>query len=439
MAARGFGGKTFMMAVLAFTEALTLRADVTLLGGSGEQSLRVHEYLRDFWKKPAAPISALATDPAARRSRYVWGNKVDALMASRASVSGPHPQKLRCDEIDLMDIGLLDQALGQPMAKNGIEAHVLLSSARYVSGGTMDTILARAADRNFGVFQWCWRECLEPHGWIPESEIVRQRNLVTSAMWAIQYDLQEPSPEGRAIDQEKVDRMFMGPEIASTTKDGEMPYAEYEPPVPGASYAHGGDWARTRDFVEIVTFRDDVTPMRLVAYQRFRRRPTPYIVARWEEQTTRYPGQGAHDSTSLGGKIMDDLINAEGSETTYEGVEMTGRRRQNLFTDYILAIEHEEIVSPRIAVLYQQHKFVRNDDLKPGGSGHPPDGFVAGAMAYKASDRQPLRLARSETPAQVVVTTETRATSDTPPELAVTRETTTAIDRALDFLKKPSS
>ena len=438
MAARGFGGKTFMMAVLAFTEALTLRADVTLLGGSGEQSLRVHEYLRDFWKKPAAPISALATDPAARRSRYVWGNKVDALMASRASVSGPHPQKLRCDEIDLMDIGLLDQALGQPMAKNGIEAHVLLSSARYVAGGTMDTILARAADRNFGVFQWCWRECLEPHGWIPESEIVRQRNLVTTAMWSIQYDLNEPSPEGRAIDQAKVDRMFMGPEIVSTTKDGEMPYTEYELPIAGASYAHGGDWARNRDFVEIVTLRDDVMPMRLVAYQRFRKRPTPYIVAKWEEQTTRYPGQGAHDSTSLGGKIMDDLINVEGSETTYEGVEMVGRRRQNLFTDYIIAIEHEEIVSPKIAVLYQQHKFVTNDDLKPGGSGHPPDGFVAGAMAYKASGRQPLRLGGSDQRPSVVVTTPQEITPETTIETRSVEHGSTPLGHALDFLSRKS-
>ena len=40
-ASRGFGGKSFLMATLAATEAITLAADVNILGGSGEQSKNV--------------------------------------------------------------------------------------------------------------------------------------------------------------------------------------------------------------------------------------------------------------------------------------------------------------------------------------------------------------------------------------------------------------
>lgn len=403
-ASRGFGGKTFLMGALAWAEALTLRADVTLLGGSGEQAVRVHEYLREFWRRPNAPQSVLASDPAGRRTELIWGNKVTALMASMASVSGPHPQRLRVDEIDVMDLKLLDQALGQPMDKGGVPKQVLLSSAHYEADGTLTEILRRARANGWRVHEYCWKETLAPHGWVQPHEIASTRSIVTAAMWQTQYDLQEPSPEGRAIDPAKVERMFLGPRIDAGVSGGEFPYREFEPPIDGARYCHGGDWARTRDYVEIVTFRDDVDPIRLVAYQRFTRRATPYILGAVDRQTSRYPGALAHDATSLGGKIMSDLLQPEGAgEMAIEDVDFGRHRaRQNLFTDYIIAIESEEVVAPRVGVLYDQYKFCTNDDLRPGGSGHPPDGFVAGALAYKASMRtsRPLRIV-SGTPAQV--------------------------------------
>ncbi len=428
-ASRAFGGKTFEMSCLAFAEAVTLRADVTLLGGSGEQSQRVHEYMREHWKKPAAPVAALASDPASKRERLVWGNKVDALTASAKSVSGPHPQRLRVDEMDLVDIELLDQSLGQPMTKNGVTAHVLLSSAHYTADGTMTKMLERAAEKGWGVHEWCWRETMAPHGWLPEDEIARQRNVVTAAMWRIQYDMQEPTPEGRAIDPDKVERMFMGEEIPAQGK--EFRYVEFEPPVEGASYATGADWARSSDFVEIVTLRDDVLPMRVVAYQRFTKMAAPYIIAAFERQTHRYPGESAHDATG-GGTYLADFLDRGGS---VEDVVMVGMVRKNLFVDYIVAIEHEMIVSPRASTLYRQHKFCRNDDLFKVG-GHPPDGVVAGSMAYKASNRKPLNLLGGGRQHVVRVT---QTTDQGPVHVAPAAITeTTATERMLAFLSGKS-
>lgn len=389
-ASRGFGGKTMAMGALAFAEAVTLRASVTLLGGSGEQAARVLEYLNDFWKEPNAPTNVLATDPAGKKSSLIWGNKVTALMASMASVSGPHPQRLRIDEVDLVDITLMDQALGQPMSKNGVDAQVVLSSAHYEADGTLTEVLKRAKDKGWKVHEWCWRECVAPHGWIMPADIERTRTIVTKAMFDVQYDLQEPSPEGRAIDPEAVEWMFRGPLIESNVGGGEFHYQEFEPPVSGAEYATGGDWARTRDFVEIITNRIDASPIRLVAYQRFRKKATQYTLAAFSRQTERYPGNASHDSTSLGGQMMEDLIEV-GPGTQLDGFTMTGGPRRKLFTDYIVAIEQRRIVSPRIDVLYRQHKFVKNADL--WGAGHPPDGFVAGALANRAASQAPLGLA----------------------------------------------
>lgn|SRR5574341_53698 len=96
-ASRGFGGKTYTLALLSMLEALTLGSDVSLLGGSGEQSKRVLEHLAEFWKSPKAPKEFLVSD-IARETKFLGGNKIIALMASQTSVRGPHPQRLRLDE-----------------------------------------------------------------------------------------------------------------------------------------------------------------------------------------------------------------------------------------------------------------------------------------------------------------------------------------------------
>jgi hypothetical protein len=103
-ASRGFGGKSQTLALLGNVEAATLRADVNVLGGTGQQSERVLEAMDRFWKHPTAPRDLLASEPAKKETRFVWGNVIRALMASTASVRGPHPQRLRMDEVDEMDL-----------------------------------------------------------------------------------------------------------------------------------------------------------------------------------------------------------------------------------------------------------------------------------------------------------------------------------------------
>src|SRR5579872_6658178 len=115
LASRGFGGKSYLLALLSQVEALTLKADVNLLGGSGVQARRVHDYMQGFWGHPGAPTYLLKGDPLTNESRFVFGNKVQALMASSKSVRGPHPQRLRVDEADEVDIALINAAQGQPM------------------------------------------------------------------------------------------------------------------------------------------------------------------------------------------------------------------------------------------------------------------------------------------------------------------------------------
>jgi hypothetical protein len=370
-ASRGLGGKTYILSLLGHCEADTLSADVTILGGSGEQSARVLEYLQNW---------SGGEDNTKRRTLYGGGGRVTALMASTKSARGPHPQRMRLDEVDEMELKVFNAAMGQPMGGRGIAKQTVLSSTHQYPNGTMTEILKRAAENGWPVYEWCYKESsAPPDGWLAQSEIDSKRGDVTAAMWAAEYDLQEPSPEGRAILPEKVDACFQKDLGEYEGKLGE--YIEIEAPVDGAKYATGADWAKDKDYTIIDTLRIDVRPMRRVAWQRLGRMPYPVMIGKFNERVERYPGAVCHDATGLG-DVVDDYVTVEA-----EGVKLVGRTRTDIFSSYITAIEGNSIVSPKIKYCEGEHRYVTNDDLY--GGGHPPDSFVAGAMAYKASTTPP--------------------------------------------------
>jgi hypothetical protein len=411
-ASRGFGGKSFLLAVLGLTEATSWPADVTIIGGSGEQSARVNETQSErLWPHPSAPRYLLASDPARRvtrlcfaklrdkthkHSRTCVGPKIRALTSSRKAVRGPHPQRMRIDEADEMDLILLDAAMGQPQSDRGIPAQTVISSTHQYPTGTMSEVLKRAADKDWPVHEWCYRESLEPHGWLSAAEVEAKRSDVTALMWALEYDLQEPAPEGRAIDGDAVERCFDASLGVWRGADGQ--YVEIEAPSKDGCYATGADWARKQDWTVIVTFRYDVRPARLVAYERMQRRPWPLMVAKLEERLGRFPPKreylrprkgapgffdkvptAAHDALGVG-DVVSGFLKVEVSDEL-----LVGRERMDAFSEYCSAVERGELRGPRVDTMYREHKFVTHDDLY--GRGHPPDSFVAAAIAYKTIPR----------------------------------------------------
>ena len=373
-ASRGFGGKTTLMGTLTATEGLVLGAEGTILGGSAAQSLRVKEVMHECMDSPLAPKDALAADPTRYVTQFKNGGRVVALMASQRSVRGPHPQRLRLDEIDEMDLDILEAAQGQPMSTPKVAAQTVMSSTHQYPDKTMTTILARAVEKGWPIFEWCWRETMEPHGWLLQSELDRKRLEVSTSMWQIEYDLQEPSFEGRAIDTDAVDAAF-DPDLGLW--DGnEGEYIEIHPPKERHKYITAADWAKKKDWTVIRTF--DVTDPEHwieVAFERIGRRPWPEMVKRFDIRMERFGGMGVYDATGLG-DVVGDLL-----ESDAKGIIMAGRRRQDMFSDYIAAIEHGAIKSPRIEFAHKEHLYVTLEDLyKP--SGHPPDTFVAGALAW---------------------------------------------------------
>ena len=374
-ASRGFGGKSSLLAVLAETEQVGLGADVTILGGSGQQSTRVIKAMGECWDAENAPVSMLLTDPGTSKIKLNNGSEAVALTASSRSVRGPHPQRMRCDEIDEMELTILEAAQGQPMSSHGVVAQTVMSSTHQYPDKTMTEMLRRARDKGWPVYEWCYHETTEPHGWLALAEIERKRIEMTQAMWDVEIELQEPAAEGRAIVTEKVMRMFDLSLGEYDGKDGE--YLEFELPdiLHGAQYVTGADWAKSRDWTIITTWRIDCNPMRMVAFERLGRMPWPQMIDRLNARYDRYPGAVAHDATGLGSVIADYVT------CPVEDVIMVGRDRADLFSEYIGAVEREELKAPRVHYMYDEHRYCTRDDLFKGG-GHPPDSVVSASLAY---------------------------------------------------------
>jgi hypothetical protein len=389
-ASRGFGGKSTLLAVLCGLEASVLGAQVTVLGGSSSQSMRVHEVTHELWDNPLAPKSQLDGDPTQYITRFKNRAWIRALTASQKSARGPHPQRLRLDEIDEMDLGILESAQGQPQEARGIPAQTVMSSTHQYPDKTMTAILKRAKEKGWPVHEWCWRESMgtpEFPGWLTPTMVETKKAEVSNDMWRIEYDLQEPSIEGRAFDIEYVDaayRLDPADPIYKHTWLGE-PDREVviEDPHHNRTYVTGVDWAKEKDWTVIRTYRIDCRPWREVAFVRMNKRSYPYMVRVLEDRLARYGGHLVHDSTGIG-NVVDDLINYDRALIT--SFRMVGRDREILFNDYIVAHENNELVSPRIEFAYGEHKYCTRDDLF--GNGHPPDSVVAGALAWSARNKQ---------------------------------------------------
>lgn len=381
-ASRGFGGKSRTLGLLGVTEITLLGSEVSVLGGSAAQSLNVQATSQEAWEHFAAPRHMLL-----KSTQYdtVLSNHgaMRSLTASQTSVRGPHPQRLRLDEIDEAELAIVEAAQGQPMRKKGahgmVETQTVMSSTHQYPDKTMTAMLARAREMGWPIYEWCWRETSNPiDGWLTEDEVNRKRGEVPKHMFDTEYDLQEPSVEGRAIDVDAVERCFT-PSLGTFT--GKRPILLSR--LRGREYITGVDWAKEQDMTVVTTYDTTELPWIVVGWQMMNRQPWPYMIGKAMAQWTHFGGQLVHDATGIGNVIddwMKDQMPSAPHEDIHSVVMSGGRPRHNLFSEYITAIENNDIRFPRIEYPYNEHKYVIVKDLY--GSGHPPDSVVSGALPW---------------------------------------------------------
>ena len=232
-------GKTQALAVLTWLESVFKpRCGITVLGGSLEQSQRCVTYLDGFWNMPEVPRYMIVGDVAARGYRLTNGSWVAALAASQKSVRGPHPQRLRLDEVDEMPKEIFDASLGQPKANYGIPEQVIASSTLHHPFGMMAELIDNKDERGAVIYRWCVEEVRSPRGFWDSGEIDRKQRLVTKAMWDAEYLLKRPMMGETIYDFEMVENAYQR--------------GKNEKHVPGVRTEVGIDWGHTCTVLHVI-------------------------------------------------------------------------------------------------------------------------------------------------------------------------------------------
>lgn len=419
LGSRGFSGKTFQLSLLGMSELAFLGAFVSILGGSGAQATRVHETMTELWNNPSAPKHLLSKDPTKYDTFLTNGGKARTLMASQTSVRGPHPSRLRIDEIDEAELAIIQASLGQPMRKKNylgemVETNTVFSSTHTYPDGPVTYFKREFQEKGFPVWTWCYKETshnfgkpkadLKGYGWLDPAEIERKRSEIPAQMWRNEYDILEPNFEGRAIDEASVERMF---DPAWAIVDGkEGYYVQFIDPRPDRNYVTGVDWAKKKDFTVIVTWDTTVLPWKLCAFEKINRRPWPTMVARLNKRWAMYGGIVVSDSLGVG-NVVNDYIEFPRGARLQDLVEfqMAGKVRSDMITEMVQAVENGDLLAPRIKSMYDDFRFVTPEDLyNVGSTAHLPDTIAATALAWTAREKyerttaSPISLTRDVSP-----------------------------------------
>jgi len=226
-------GKTLLLAILAYLESIFKpRCETTILGGSLEQSTKAVTYLRGLWELPQSPRDMLKSGVVAGRGYELSnGSWVMALAASQKSVRGPHPQRLRLDEVDEMAPEIFDAALGQPKESYGIPDQVVASSTLHHPFGMMANLIDNREERGAKLYRWCVEEVRAPRGFWNDEEIDRRKRQLTESMWEAEYLLKRPSVSDTVFNFEQVEKAW--------ERGFEIEPEKGLPTVAGIDWGHG--------------------------------------------------------------------------------------------------------------------------------------------------------------------------------------------------------
>jgi hypothetical protein len=155
------GGKTQTAAVATLLDAVFKPGcQIRILGGSGEQSLRMYEYLTTFLQRGYQ--EDLAETLRKGKCRFVNRSAVEILKQSATSVRGTHVQKLRCDEVELFRPEVFAAAKFTTQSTDTIAAAMELISTMHRPYGLMQKEVVAAGEAGVPVFKWCVWETIEP-------------------------------------------------------------------------------------------------------------------------------------------------------------------------------------------------------------------------------------------------------------------------------------
>ena len=236
------GGKTELAAVATLLDCVFKPGcQVRILGGSGEQSGRMYEYLTGFLRGGPAPLGSsipaiggfeefLAAPALKAKCRFANNSAAEVLTQSATSVRGQHIQKLRCDEVELFDEDVFAAAKFTTQSKSQtanrksqIIGAMEMISTMHRPYGLMQKIVSAAPQSGTPVFKWCiweviekctdrscsrcplWDDCQgkakKANGYLKIDDCITQMRRASRAGWEAEMLCKRPSLENVVFDE----------------------------------------------------------------------------------------------------------------------------------------------------------------------------------------------------------------------------------------------
>lgn len=154
------GGKTALSGMAAGLVAYHDRVGSKILGGSGEQSLRMYEETK--WFLEQGYEDRLSDDILKTEAPFIGGYKVSIMTQSMKSVRGPHVPLVIYDEIDEFEEDVFDAGKSIPKTdpNSDFAAKLVMQSTRHYPGGIMSREW-KQEDDDRKRFVWCIWEIIE--------------------------------------------------------------------------------------------------------------------------------------------------------------------------------------------------------------------------------------------------------------------------------------
>jgi hypothetical protein len=215
------GGKTELAAIATLLDCIFKpNCKMRILGGSGEQSARMYEYLTSFLRDGYENF--LAGPALKSECHFINGSSVEVLTQSPTSVRGQHTQKLRCDEVELFDEDVFAAAKFTTHSTTNLVAAMELISTMHRPYGLMQKVVSSATQLDTPLFKWCvweviercsdricsqcplWTDCQgkakHASGYLKIDDCITQMRRASRAGWESEMLCKKPSLENVVFD-----------------------------------------------------------------------------------------------------------------------------------------------------------------------------------------------------------------------------------------------
>lgn len=154
------GGKTASSGMATGLVAYHDRVSSKILGGSGEQSLRMYEETK--WLLEQGYEDRLSDDILKTEAPFKGGHKISIMTQSMKSVRGPHVPLVIYDEIDEFEEDVFEAGKSIPKTdpSSGFKSKLVMQSTRHYAGGLMSREW-QMEDDDRARFAWCIWEIIE--------------------------------------------------------------------------------------------------------------------------------------------------------------------------------------------------------------------------------------------------------------------------------------